>query len=146
MRRTKWLWLAGALAAVALLGAGCLGRHPGRDPQAMKRFVAARVDDLLDDVDATDAQRTQIGAIEERLFAEGAKLGADHDAVRTEALRQLTADAPDAARLHALVDGRVDAFRAFAHQAVDGMLEARAVLTPEQRAKLDNKLRRHLEE
>ena len=145
MTRTKWLVVAGVLSAVAALTAGCMGGHHGRDPEKMKAFVSDRVDDLLDDLDASDAQRTQIKAIEARLLAEGDRLRADHAAVRKEALERFTADPPDTARLHALVDGRMDAMRAFTHQFVDGLVEARAVLTPEQRVKFDEKLRKHLE-
>lgn len=145
MTKTKWFVMAGLLVTVAALGAGCMGRHHGRDPEKMKAFVSARVDDLLDDLDATEDQRTRIEAIAARLLAEGERLRADHAAVRGEALERLTAETPDVARLHALVDGRTEAMRAFAHQLVDGLVEAWAVLTPEQRVKLDEKLRRHLE-
>lgn len=43
---------------------------------------------------------------------------------------------PDVARLHQLVDDRVEAFKKNAHYAVDRMMELHQTLTPEQRANL----------
>jgi protein CpxP len=131
-----------AVGAVALTGfAGGCGAHRfgPRDPAEVAAFVSGRVDDLLDDIDATPEQRTRINAVKDRLLASATKLhGARaqaHDAVREEWAK----DQPDAARLHALVDARAEEMKAFAHQAVDAGAEVHGILTPEQRAKLAKK-------
>lgn len=136
------------LVAVAALAVGVValtgfrhgfGRHR-HDPAQMAAFVTARLDDALEDLDATPAQRNQLHALKDRLLAKGQALHADHDATRAELVAQWKADRPDAAKLHALVDARIDGLRAFAHEAVDGAIEAHDALTPEQRAKLTQKI------
>jgi Spy/CpxP family protein refolding chaperone len=137
--------IAGA-GAVALTGfAGGCGAHRhghGRDPAELAAFVTDRVDDALDDVDATPDQRTRIHAVKERLLAAGQKARGGHRDAH-EALRaEWTAEQPDGAKLHALVDARAEEMKAFAHQAVDAGIEVHGILTPEQRAKLTKKVDR----
>ena len=71
-----------------------------------------------------------------------AKLHADRDALRGELLGMWKADVVDRARLHAIVDQRIDAMRAAAHAAADGAADAHDVLTVEQREKLAKKAER----
>jgi Spy/CpxP family protein refolding chaperone len=104
--------------------------------------VTDRLDDVLDDVDASPEQRTRIHAVKERLLAAGQQAKGGHREVH-EALRaEWGAEQPDAARLHALVDARAEEMKAFAHQAVDGAVEVHGILTPEQRAKIARKAER----
>ena len=134
--------LAAVLAVVALGGAGC-GRHEHpRDPAQVAAFVNARVDDVLDDLDATPDQRTQIHAIAQQLLASAQAVHADHDQTKATILAEWKAEKPDAAKLHALVDARIDALRTVAHQAVDSGIQAHDVLTPAQREKLAKKAER----
>jgi Spy/CpxP family protein refolding chaperone len=136
--------LVAAVAAVALLTAfhgGWHGHH--RDPAEVAAFVNARVDDALDDLDATPAQRDRIHALASGLLADAMKLRDASAGTHRELVAQWDAEQPDAARLHALVDARIDALRAVAHEAVDDAVQAHAVLTPEQRAKVSRKLHRH---
>jgi Spy/CpxP family protein refolding chaperone len=108
----------------------------------MAAFVSARVDDLLDDVDATPDQRTKIHGIADRMLEAAKQAHAGHDADRAAVLAQWKADQVDRQALHALVDQRVDALRALAHQAVDAGADAHDVLTPAQREKLAKKAER----
>jgi Spy/CpxP family protein refolding chaperone len=151
-----WTWkrtLAGgaavvaAVGTIALLGAfaghGC-GRH-GHDPAQVAAFVSARVDDALDDLDATPAQREKIHAVKDRLLADATRLHESHAGDRGELVAQWDAAQPDAAKLHALVDARVDEMRKLAHEAVDSAIEVHGILTPEQRAKVSKKVHRHVD-
>lgn len=137
------------LAVVLLSGFAAHAGHRGGwghpSPERMKQFLTWRVDSKLDDVKATDAQRQSIHAIEDRLFTDAQPLMADQKAAREEAFTQLTSDTPDARKLHALVDARIEAMRAFAHKATDAALEAHKVLTPEQRKALADDFREHME-
>ncbi len=143
MTRTRiLLGLASVAGLVVLAGwAGPCGHRP-RDPAEMAAFVRDRVDDALDDLSATDAQRTQIHAIEERMLAKAAALHQGHEADRAELLAQWNSPTPDRAKLHAMVDQRFEAMRALAHEAVDAGVEVHDVLTPEQRAKVTKKVER----
>ena len=143
-RTLTFLAAAGGLLLAAGLATGC-HRGPGghhRDPAEVAKFVTARVDGVLDDVDATAPQREKIHAVTDRLLAEGAKLHGDREKLHAELLAMWKADAVDRTRLHALVDERIDALRAFAHVAADGAADAHDVLTPEQRAKVAAKAER----
>jgi Spy/CpxP family protein refolding chaperone len=123
-------------------GCGGHGHGHGRDPARMAAFVTDRVDDLLDDVDATPEQRTRIRAVKDRLLAAGEATRAGRKEAHDAVVAEWKAATPDAARLHALVDARAEEMRAFAHQAVDAGVEVHGVLTPEQREKLTRKAER----
>lgn len=142
MKRTS-LTLAGLVGVVLLAGWGGRCGHPrSHDPAEMAAFITDRVDDTLDDLDATDAQRQQIHAIKDRLLAKGAQLHQGREAVHAEVVTQWQSANPDRARLHALVDERFEAMRALAHEAVDAGVETHGILTPEQRAQLTKKVER----
>ncbi|MBJ6759435.1 periplasmic heavy metal sensor [Myxococcaceae bacterium JPH2] len=135
-----------AVAAFVLLtGFAMRGGHPGwgRDPERMRQMVTWRLNDKLDDLNATPAQRQSIGAIKDRVFDDGKQLMEDQRAVRDEVVTQLESDAPDAQKLHALVDARIDAMRAFAHRITDAALEVHRTLTPAQRQELASEYREH---
>ena len=55
-------------------------------------------------------------------------------------------DEPDADRVHAIIDERIEAFRAVAHKAADEALATHALLTPEQRAEIGERIREHMED
>jgi protein CpxP len=133
-----------ALGLTALGATGC--RHHRPDPARMEKLVNGQVADALDDLKATPEQRQTITAATTRLLASGQALRGDHRATMKEALGLWEAPSFDRARALALVDARVDAMRAMAHQAVEAAAEAHATLTPEQRAQVSKKLKRHLEE
>jgi len=133
-----------AAGFVALTGfrGGCGAHRHGRDPAEVAAFVTDRVDDALDDLDATPEQRTRINAIKDRMLAAGLEARGGHREVHEAVLGEWKSASPDAAKLHALIDARADAFRALAHQAVDAGVEVHGVLTPEQREKLTRKAER----
>jgi len=146
MRKRLVIGTAALAAFVLLTGfrGGCGGHHP--DPARIDKMVQARLDDALDDVKATDEQRDRIRAVKDRLLADGQALRGDRRADAREMVSQWDAAQPDAQRLHALVDQRIDAMRRFAHQAVDAGVEIHGILTPEQRSQVSKKLHRHLDE
>ncbi len=147
MKKTLAL-LAATAAGFALLtgfrGGGC-GGHRTQDPAQVNAMVTEHLDEALDQLGATPAQRDQLHAIKDRLLAQAQQLRAGQQEARAAVLAEWKADRPDAAKLHALVDQRLDALRAVAHQAVDAGIEAHGILTPEQRAKVTARLEKHLQ-
>lgn len=138
------LVLAAGVVALTGFAGGRFGCHRGhgRDPAELAAFVTDRVDDALDDLDATPEQRTRVNAVKDRMLQAGLAMRGDHGATHETLLAEWKAESPDAAKLHALVDARADAMRAFAHQAVDAAVEVHGILTPEQREKLTRKAER----
>lgn len=144
MKKLVTTALALALLAVGTLGLTAFRHH--HDPARFDRFLTHRLDDLLDDVHATDAQRQQIGALKDRLVADGKALHASHGEARKELLAQWQAEQPDAAKVHALVQARADSMKRFGDELADAVLQVHGLLTPEQRAVVTKKLQRHLDE
>ncbi len=146
MNRRKTLAGVAALAAVVALtgfASGC-GRHGHpRDPAQVQAFVDSRTSHALDDLDATPDQRAQVKQLVDAVVADGLKLRDGQREAARALVAQWDAATPDAAQVHALVDARVDALRAFAHEAADAALKVHGVLTPEQRAKVSKRLHRH---
>jgi Spy/CpxP family protein refolding chaperone len=127
---------------MTLTACGGMHRRGDLDPARADQQLTEHLEDVLDDVKASDAQRARILAIKSRLLPEVTALVASKRQVRQEVVAQLASDHPDAARLHALVDLQIAALRVIAHKSVDGIVEAHGTLTPEQRAPLVKKMRR----
>lgn len=147
--RRRMMWIIGSgLAAVTLLsgfiGGGCgrrgWGHHGGQDSSRAERFINWKVDDHLDELNATEAQRKRVHELKDGLIADGKKLHEEQRNVRGELVAQWDSATPDANRVHALVDERVDAFRGFAHKVADAVLEVHALFTPEQRKQVSDEL------
>lgn len=134
-----------AVSAVVLLSAfgpgrfGCGGTPEERFDRAQS-YAADRINDKLDDLEATDAQRARISQIEQALFAEAKPLVLSNRQVKLEIVNELRGETPDAAKLHALVDARAAEYQALAHRMVDAAVEVHGLLTPEQRAELNAEL------
>lgn len=131
---------ASAVLAVVLLS-GFRGGGWNKDPERVKQMITWKVNDKLEDLEATQAQKQAILSVKDRLFEEGKRLAQEHQATRLEVLTQLESDSPDAQRLHRIVDERIDAVRGFAHKVVDAALEVHRTLTPEQRKELSTEYR-----
>jgi periplasmic protein CpxP/Spy len=146
----KILTAAGSLAVVLTAGLALTGftgcGHHRPDPEHLERMVTHQVDDALDDLKATPEQRQKVLAVKDRMLASGKALRADHKATVQEALSVWEAPSFDRARALALVDARLDAMRTLAHQAVDAAAEVHDTLTPEQRAQVAARVRKHARE
>jgi periplasmic protein CpxP/Spy len=142
----KKILTLGALALVSIVTltgfrGGC-GRPDHRDPAQVAAFVTERLDDMLDDLDATPAQRTQLQAIKDRMLQRVQALRATRQATHQTLLAEWNAEKVDRAKVHALIDERAAEMKALAHEAADAIIEAHDALTPEQRAKVAKKAER----
>src|SRR5262249_4096303 len=116
-----------ALALTALLAlSGCHG-HYSRDPARIAHYVSEHVDDVLDDLDAKPEQRTKTQQITGRLIKDGTELMKEHEGFKKELLAQWASPSPDAAKVHSVLDARIDQFRAFAHKLADGAIEIHGI-------------------
>jgi Spy/CpxP family protein refolding chaperone len=144
MKKNVPLVALAAAAALLVVPAGC-HRHRA-DPARVDRFVTAHLDDALDDLDATAPQRTRVHELKDKLLNDGTALRQGQRDARRELVAQWDSERPDPTRVHALVDARIEALRAFAHEAADAGLELHGMLTPEQRAKVSKKIHRRLDD
>ena len=135
--------VAGLLGAAALTGLPAMAQQPGHgDRPAMhgeRHGMHHRGGDFLRRLDLTEAQRDQVF----RIRHEQAPVA--HEAMKVmrrahEELRTL-AKAPsfDRAKARSLVDAAAKAHADLAFLRIEGMSKIRSILTPEQRAKLDER-------
>ncbi len=129
-----------SLAATAVWAGGHRG-HVGAE--RMRDFVEWKIDRVLDDIDADEAQRKVVQQLTDELFGSAQALHADRADVHAKALAMWNSEKPDAAAAHALVDARMDAMRDLAHQATDALLKVHATLTPAQRAEVAAMVEKH---
>jgi Spy/CpxP family protein refolding chaperone len=129
-----------ALAVIGLLAGAGFAQHQMHNPKRAYEFMSVKVNSLLDDINATDAQRAQVNQMKDELWQQGQALH-QTEQLREHLVSQWGADQVDAAKLHAAVNEKIDAFRAFANRAVDDSVKLHDLLTPEQRAKLQEEIR-----
>jgi protein CpxP len=149
MRHFNGKWFAAAAGAVTafmvLTGFGHAHRGWGgaMDEEKAKKFATWKVNDVLDDLEATPDQRAKVQALKDDRITEAFQLAAGHKEIRTQLLAQWNAANPDRKQIHALVDQDIDRLRALAHQVADSLVDVHDVLTPEQRQKVSEKLAEH---
>ena len=128
---------ASALGVLLLGGFAARGGSPCArgefSEERAQKFATFMVEDLLDEVDATEAQRTQILAVKDRMLGEALSLHSAKKATHETLMAEWDAETPDSAKIHALIDQRIEEVRKTAHKAADAMVEVHGVLTPEQR-------------
>ncbi len=143
-RRTLFATIFAALATFGGIAAFAHGGWHRRhfDPAQMEAFAAKRLDHILDELDATDAQRARLGVIRDRLLGRAKTYLSGRGSLHQAFLEAIGDEKPDAAALHALVDQRFEEMRKLAHEAVDGAIEAHGILTPAQRGQVADHLQK----
>ena len=128
------------IAAIGLLAAfgfgGPMMHRAMMDPKKVDGFVTWRLNDALDDVNATPQQRAQILAIKDRLMPDVKALMEQRKAHHGEVKQLWLSDSLDAKVVHGKIDARAEEMRQLAHKVADGVIEAQKLLTPAQRAQL----------
>ncbi|MFL5319526.1 MAG: Spy/CpxP family protein refolding chaperone [Myxococcaceae bacterium] len=135
--------LVGAVSVTMLAGWGRWGGP--MDAQKISRIVGAHVDNALDEVDATDAQRVKIKALQDQLVQDGIKLRDGNKESRQALVAQWESPTVDRDAVHSIVDKRIDDVRAFAHKVADTFISVHDILTPTQRATLSAKAKERME-
>lgn len=134
--RHKKSWIVVGVVALFALAAGVVqagARTGGEKSERARKFVEWKLDDALDELSASEAQRAQIEAVVFGLFDEGVAAFGDREVVREELLSLWQQPSPDVAKAHAIVDQRIEIIRALAHKAVDSSLAVHGVLDVKQR-------------
>jgi Spy/CpxP family protein refolding chaperone len=150
-RRLAIASLVGSLAAG--LGAGYAHAHGGpggwggwhrgfddADPQAMQRRAEARVKWMLADIDASEAQHKKIAEIMTAAMTDLRPLRQQAHEARRQAMEILSKPQIDRAALEALRAKRAQAMDQISRRLTQSLADAAEVLTPEQRAKLAERM------
>jgi Spy/CpxP family protein refolding chaperone len=95
-----------------------------------------RVDDRLDDADASDEQRARIQSLFTAMLPATERVRAVTLPGHLAIMAELKRDTPDRKRLAELIERNVDATQEYLETLVGVMLRAHALLTPEQRREL----------
>jgi protein CpxP len=151
----RWTLAAVSAATVALAGAalawhgqahafgpGFGARHGGweqADPETMGKRIEAMVAFRLADVDATADQKSRISAIMKAAANDLASVRGQERDLRRKSMELLAAPTIDRAQIEALRVQQMQLFDTVSRRMSQAMVDAAAVLTPEQRAKLAEK-------
>jgi periplasmic protein CpxP/Spy len=119
------------------------GGFGGGNPEQHKAFMEKRLDRMLDNVKATDSQKTAIKAIFERMATEMRPIHEQHKGLHDQIAAALSANTVDRAavenlrkQIPQLVDQASQVF-------TKALLDASQVLTPEQRQTLVKTMQEH---
>lgn len=135
MKKTLKVVVAGmAILSVGALAA-CKPHHGGHDLKKLKEHVEAS----LKKVGATDEQRVKIGAVTDKIIADGGNLCKSSQGLGKKFVSCLLLDKPNKEWLHQTVDEKAQEMTAFAHRTVDSLIEISGMLTAEQRTKLNTR-------
>ncbi len=128
-------------AILALSLSACGGRH--MSPERVEKQLNDSVEDLLDDVDATPAQRTRTAELEKQILTDVLPLMKQGTEARATLVEQWKTPVPDSAKVHSLIDAELDSVRAFTHKLADAAIAFHQLLTPEQRQVVTKRLDRN---
>jgi hypothetical protein len=135
------------LLATAFLVASCGGHHGfKRDPEKMRKFALWKVEDTLDDVDATESQKKQILGIADQIVRDFQKMREDKEQDHETLLTELERSRPNPQVFHELLDRRTEEFNKLGHKTIDRALQAWQVLDRNQRAELLEEIRDHIDD
>lgn len=115
-------------------------RHGGEGMPGMM-MGGRMLERMLDDIKASEAQRTQIGKIQGSAREDIAKLHEQHAKLREQTLQLLTAPTVDTAAVEKVRQQMLQQHDAISKRMLTAMVDSSKVLTPEQRATLAGKLK-----
>ena len=128
-------------------GPGGAGPREGHHPDMFGPFGHGRMlDRMLDDVKATDAQRTQIKQIADAARQDMQKLHEAGRGLHEKSMQVLTAPKVDEAAAESLRQQMLAQHDKVSKRALQAMLDISRVLTPEQRATLAQHMKDHMNE
>ena len=141
---TACVALAAGSALVFAHGGGGGWRHHGMGGDEMVEHFQVHVQHVLSEVDATPEQKAQIKDIVTAATKDLQALRSQHGNVRKDLHELFTAATIDRARLESLRAEHLQALDAASKRCLTAMADAAVILTPEQRAKLGEKMaKRH---
>ena len=143
-RRPRWILMTIAGALVLVVGGMTWSAvaYSGKswDGERFERFVEWKIDDMLDEVDASDDQRTQVRAIATAAIADMGEFREFKRAGREALVDALTQETVDREALEALRQSKLETADRASQRLLTALADAAEVLTPAQRAALAEEL------
>ncbi|MCP3922808.1 MAG: hypothetical protein GY714_09510 [Desulfobacterales bacterium] len=129
--------------SIAFVVSGCR-KKTFHNPERMRSMVSWHIDDVLDDIDATEEQTVKINAIKDRILD---TIIAKHKAGKAEKLKAVNiweSENPDMTKIYAKIDKKTIEKKKMAYMIADALKEIHGILTNEQRAIIGKELRERL--
>jgi Spy/CpxP family protein refolding chaperone len=144
MRRWSWLMLALPLmlGGVAYNAANAYG-FPGHGGPGNHEHMQARMDRILTDAGATDAQKAQVKSIWANLGPQLKAARQQHMQIRKQIGQALAAPTIDTNAIEKLRQQSLQAIDSSSKLLTQGMVQTAHVLTPDQRQKVLTELHQH---
>jgi len=124
------------LGVVTIGMTGCHGPGDLSDPknrEKVSRFAHNHLENRLEDLDATEAQLKALEGVEKPVLDQAFQAYDGNKPAKEALIAEWNSAAPDATKVHTIIDERVDALRKVLHVAGDAAIKIHATLTPEQR-------------
>ena len=117
--------------------------HGSHDPEAMREHMQGRVTWVLEWLDATEAQESEVSAVVAELFDGVAPLVEEHRGNKRDLLAEFSSAEVDIQALEAIRVAEIATATEISLRLTEATSQVADVLTPEQRAQLVEKLSRH---
>jgi Spy/CpxP family protein refolding chaperone len=151
-RGLRWLIAGVVLAVSATVALSAWAQHPGGHGHGgmmggpgmfmgSPEHINRGVDHMLDRLNATDAQRAQIKAIVQQAAADLKSQREAGRALRERGAQIFTAPTVDAAAAESVRQQMIQQHDASSRRMLQAMLDISSVLTPEQRAKIGERMK-----
>ena len=145
--RPRWILMSIAGALVLVVGGITWSAvaHSGKswDGDKFERFVEWKIDDMLDEVDATDNQRNQIHAIVMAAVADLQEVRNLKREIRHDLIAAFSNETVDRNELELLRQRKMETVDRMSQRALTALADAAEVLTPAQRQELVTEWKSH---
>ena len=132
----------GGLFALALVFATSAIARPfmgERSPEKMQKHLSYMVNDVLDDLDASDNQRSEVNTIVNDAFTDLAPMMKNKKQTKEAVLAELKKENPDRRAIDSILGGAESDMKVAKERVVDAVLDIHTVLDAKQRAQLAEK-------